>query len=233
MKKEVKTLPKETVDIYKRYLNTPYFINKSKNKFLKNLNTGKATVEELETFLKENQIEINSKERFDFLKKNNVGVDCSGFVSRILDSISLQRNGVHIWKIVKRKTINPVKVIYSHRVRPVNAKMNADTITNNENTNEVKSLKDVIPSDLIRMNGGKHIAIISETLRENGVLKKIKYWHSTEGVGVCEGDIIIKDENKPLQYQEWKKIKGAEYQPLDLYKKRINSNSIRRLKLLK
>ena len=230
---KIKKLPKECFDIYDQYNNVPYYINKSKNKFLKDIKKGKASPKQIDQFiLNNNKKLLKGKKKYDFLKTNKIGVDCSGFVSNILDPLSLKNKNVHIWEIVKSDTKNPLKKFYSHKIRPMSSKMNADTLTNSLNSIEVNKVKDIKPGDLIRMNGGKHIAIVSEVHYNKNVISKIVYWQSTENIGVCQSEIIIKNQNKELKDQIWKKIKGSKYDTLYLYKKKINSNGVRRLKLI-
>jgi hypothetical protein len=231
---KVKKLPKECFDLYQRYENTPYYINRSKNKFLSSVNLGKGSPDEIDKFIKDNNNNklIKGKNRYKFLEEKKVGIDCSGFVTHILNIIALKKRDKNIWEIIVKRTKNPIKIFYSHKIRPVSSKMNADTLTNEDNSISISKVKDIKPGDLIRMNGGKHVAIISQLNYNKGVLSKITYWQSTENIGVCESYIIVKNENKGLQDQEWQKIKGAEYQPIYLYKKKINSNGVRRLKLL-
>ncbi len=231
---KVKKLPKECFDLYQRYINTPYYINKSKNKFLSSINLGKANPDEIDQFIKDNNNNklLKGEKRYKFLEERRVGIDCSGFVTNIMDIVAIKNKDKHIWELIVKKSKNPIKILYSHRVRPITSKMNADTLTNDDNSIAIKKVKDIKPGDLIRMNGGQHVAIISELNYNKAVLSKIVYWQSTENVGVCTSEIIVKNQNKDLIDQDWKTIKGAKYQPLYLYKKKINSNGVRRLKLL-
>ena len=231
---KIQKLPKECFDLYQRYIDTPYYINKSKNKFLRSINLGKANPDDIDKFIKDNNNNklLKGRYRYKFLEERKVGIDCSGFVTNILDIVAEKKRNTHIWNLVVKKSKNPIKILYSHRVRPVISKMNVDTMTNEHNSIGIKKIKDIKPGDLIRMNGGQHVAIISIVHYNKSIVSKIVYWQSTENVGVCESEIIVKNQNKDLKDQEWKTIKGAKYQPLYLYKKKINSNGVRRLKLL-
>jgi hypothetical protein len=231
---KIKKLPQECFDIYEQYNNVPYYINKSKNKFLKNINRGKASPKEIDLFIlnKNNNKALKGKNKYNFLKENKVGIDCSGFVSYILEELALKNKDKHIWEIIHNTTKNPIKIFYSHKIRPISSKMNADILTNDINSITIKKINDIKPGDLIRMNGGKHIAIISEVHYNKKNVSKIIYWQSTENIGACESEIIIKDPNKELKDQLWNKIKGSKYDTLSLYKKKINSNGVKRLKLI-
>ncbi len=232
----IKKLPVEVINTYKRFLNTPYYINKHSAKLKKPVYVGKGSPEEIDklVYRLSGNKKLSGKERFDILKKNNIGIDCSGFITYILDSRAEKKFNLHIWTIIKKRSINPMRML-AYKIKPTTSKMNAYTLTNNINTIKIAAVKDVQPGDLIKINGGRHIAIISQVeYKQNKKLglkvSKIRYWHSTEGIGVCEGEIKIKDENKGLDEQEWIKIPNAKYQTYSLYRKKINSNGIRRLK---
>ncbi len=234
---KIKKLPIEVINTYKRFLNTPYYINKRSAKLKKPVYVGKGSPEEIDKLVNKlsgNNKKVSGKERFDILRKNSIGIDCSGFITYILDSRAEKKFNKHIWTIIKKRSINPIRM-FAYKVKPTTSKMNAYTLTNNINTIKISTIKDSKPGDLIKINGGRHIAIISQVeykrSKESGFkVSKIKYWHSTEGIGVCEGEITIKDENKGLDGQEWIKIPNAKYQTYSLYRKKINSNGIRRLK---
>ncbi|MHB8443235.1 MAG: hypothetical protein ACYDAS_02625 [Patescibacteria group bacterium] len=233
---KIKKLPIEVINTYKRFLNTPYYINKHSAKLKKPVYVGKGSPEEIEKLVYKlsGNKKISGKDRFDILKKHNIGIDCSGFITYILDSRVEKKFNTHIWTIIKKRSMNPMRML-AYKIKPTTSKMNAHTLTNNINTIKISTIKDVKPGDLIKINGGRHIAIISQVeykQNKKSELKvsKIKYWHSTEGIGVCEGEIKIKDENRGLGAQEWIKIPNAKYQTYSLYRKKINSNGIRRLK---
>ncbi len=230
---KVKKLPKECFDVFNSYKFTPYYINKSKSKFKSHLESGKASPKEINDYIYSKfQKKITSKKRYDFLKKENIGIDCSGFVSYILNAYSQKKINKNIYDIIKKTTLNPFRYFISYKFTPIKSKLNSETLTNNINTIKIDKINDIRPGDLIRMNGGAHIAIISEIEYKGKNVSKIKYWQSTEKKGVCESEIIIKNVKLPLKDQYWKDINGALYKPLYLFKKKINSNGIRRLKLL-
>ena len=73
---KIKKLPKECFDIYDQYNNVPYYINKSKNKFLKDIKKGKASPKQIDQFiLNNNKKLLKGKKKYDFLKTNKIGVD--------------------------------------------------------------------------------------------------------------------------------------------------------------
>ena len=234
MKKNIThKLPKEAEEVYNKFKNFPYYIHKSGARLQKYTIVGKGYPEDIEKHLQyivKRKIE-NPTEKRKLMEENKLGIDCSGFVSYILDAIVYKKTGNHIWKYIKKPTINPIKAI-SHKLRPISSKLNAATLTSDINTTRINNINEIQVGDLIRFNGGAHVAIINQVTYFNNRVKSIKYIHSTEGAGVSEGIINIKDDKKPLEIQEWKEVKGAKFQPLYLFKKKINNNGVRRLKYI-
>lgn len=234
MKKNITyKLPKEGEEVYNKFKNFPYYIHKSGARLQKYTVVGKGSPEAIEKHLQnivKKRID-DPKERRQLMQDNKLGIDCSGFVSYILDAIVYKKTGNHIWKYIKKPTINPIKVL-AHKTRPISSKLNAATLTSDLNTVKINNINDIKVGDLIRFNGGAHVAIINQVEYFNNRVKSIKYIHSTEGAGVSEGIINIKDDKKPLEMQEWKEVKGAKFQPLYLFKKKVNNNGIRRLKYI-
>jgi hypothetical protein len=230
-KSKVISLPKDMLKVYENYKYTPYYMNIGSAKLKKYVYVGKGTPDEINKMLYKltGNKKISNKERMEILKKNHIGIDCSGFIANILDARTMKKYNTHIWKMIKKSTINPIK-LFKYKVRPSSTKLNAATLTSDINTIEINNIKNIKVGDLIKLNGGKHIAIISKIEYSKDKIHKIYYLQSTERVGVMEGWIKIKDETKSLDFQIWQKIKNAQYQPYSLYRRKINSNGIRRLK---
>lgn len=194
--------PEEVMNLINQYTSielggkkvcTPYFINiKHARAELRSL-IGKGLPEEIkeETMiyakLKGFNLENSSeKDIRSFMMKQGIGVDCSGFVSHVLD----------VWTKGKFKSQikYPKESIYRRFVRflrPIE-NLGADLLTNKENC-QIIDFKDSKPGDLIRLKGleqGDHIAIIIER-NENHIF----YAHSTqyygEDNGVRTGEIEI------------------------------------------
>ena len=227
------SLPKNALNVYENYKYTPYYINIGSAKFKKYVHVGKGTYEEINRELQKltNNKKISQKERFEILRKNKIGIDCSGFIINILDVITEKKYGKHVWKLLKKPTVNPIK-LFKYTIRPKTSKLNAAVLTSDINTKKIETVKNIKVGDLIKSNGGKHVAIIHRLEYIDGKVHKIYYLQSTEKIGVMEGWIKIKDENKSLDTQLWQKIKGAQYQPYYLYRRKINNNDIRRLNFM-
>jgi hypothetical protein len=173
----------------------------------------------------------------EFLIERGIGIDCSGFVTYILDSMSINSNGKHIWtKLKDNKNGFYAKVRYM--LRPVE-QLGADVITNEVNCIKI-SINDVKPGDLIRSKArrskGDHIMIVTEVNRdENNNVTSIVYTHSTPNYGdkngVKTGEIKIIDLNKPLHEQQWLETDDTGVVPtLEGFMIDVEDNGLRRLK---
>lgn len=243
-------IPNIVDEIYLKYssIPVPYYNTKNINfseRILRKLKSsaykGKGSIDSIKAIL--NDLKTRESEKLsdnEILYKHGIGIDCSGFISHLLDSYTRSKFSKHIWEFYTRKTLNPYFLIRM-KINPIQAMLNANTLTSNENTISIKQVKDAKPLDLIRMSGGKHLAMIYKMYYKDNLLKMIEYIHSTEGVGVCNGFIKIKNENETVFKQDWLKsdwLKNkddesrARYEPSYLIKFKINLNGIRRPKFL-
>lgn len=146
-----------------------------------------------------------------FLIDNNLGVDCSGFITNVLQK--------HFWETKKidfAKSIfiapkkNFLRWLIS-RLRPIE-QISVNVYANDKNTTLIKNISEIQSGDLITMlqTGPRktynHILLVEEV---DG--KTIKYAHtrawSSEGKyghGVSQGEITITDPKKGLLEQTWK-----------------------------
>lgn len=227
------------IKIHDMYINTPYYINtKKKRNELRSL-AGKGTPNEIqeETFIfgKLRGIDfssLNKEEIREFMTKENIGIDCSGFVTHIFDQwLRILKKG-SISKYIKfenislyRRLVVLIRPIENISVKVLTSRLNADKV----------DMKDIKVGDLIKsqsINHGDHIMLITKLEYKDNILKNITYTHSTAYFGnmngIKEGIIRIKDINKGLEDQEWEEditYKG--------YIKDIKNNGIYRLKLMK
>lgn len=174
----------------------PYWMNKLKNGklVLKGYLNGKGSMLQIRARLIS---KIHSRPNFilteenirKIAKRERVGIDCSGFAYRVLDKL-VRLN----YRNCQLKSLDDV---FKGGINRTNASM----LTNKKYTIPICHISDCRSGDLIRMMGGKHVAIILEI--ENG---QIIYVHSasrTKIKGVHIGKINIIDENKPVGKQEW------------------------------
>ena len=170
--------------------NCPYWSNKIKNKneILRGFLDGKGDSESIRLKLEKlfsvepNKAAILSDpEKFrKFAKRHNIGIDCSGLVYRILDNFA------------------NLSEIFPGGINKTNVKK----LTAEEFCRRKKSAGEAQSGDLIRFNGGRHVALIVDTSKEF-----ITYIHSSSrltGVqGVHLGKINILDQDKDLDSQNW------------------------------
>lgn len=249
MKEEINLHIKQRIENYKQLhfgnkkVVTPYFINDKRRKDLRAM-VGKGTPEEItmeakiwEKLKGVSLDQLSSEDIKEFLTARGLGIDCSGFIVHILDSYYKKTKNNHIWNYLKIPNTNLISKV-RYYLRPVE-QLGAEVITNLDNCYEV-DIKDIKPGDLIRSktkkNNGHHIMIITEVERNShGDIINIEYTHSTphyqKDNGVKTGLIEIIDQNKPLEFQNWKEIdlSGVNH-TLEGYLTNVEDNGIRRLK---
>jgi hypothetical protein len=206
---------------------------------------GKGTPEEIEEetliyakLRKTDLNELTQQEIRNFMIEQGIGIDCSGFVSHLINKwLKIEGKGV-IGKNLKY----PTNSIYRKLLTLLRAieSTGADILTNETNSIKVK-LKDVLPGDLLRLKGiphGDHVAMIYSVDYEDGTPISIRYVHSTdrfgEESGVKFGEIEVTHPEESLKEQEWLETDSEgikqTYEQL-LHKE--EDNGIRRLKCLK
>lgn len=183
----------------------PYFINKRRKRLSIPVLVGKGTPEEI---VEEARIKAKVKavdldtlsvaEIDEFLRKNDLGVDCSGFLVHALRSLVSEKTGKDLLKILNPKKGLLSRIIFRfHTVK----KINVEILTSDENSYSVHKVSDILPGDMIATKGGKHILLVA-AVHELSV-RKLKYWQSREGGEVCSGEIIIDHPDLQLSKQKW------------------------------
>ncbi len=145
-----------------------------------------------------------------FLIDNNLGVDCSGFVSQVLRVHFKETKKIDFVK--KLYIISPKNILrwLISKLRPIES-ISVNTYANNVNTTVITDITQIEPGDLIAMletgpqNKRNHILLIT-----NNDGRTINYVHSRAwssegncGHGVAEGKIIISNPDKNILEQEW------------------------------
>lgn len=124
-----------------------------------------------------------------FAKRNRIGIDCSGLAYRILEELILLGYA--------NKIINNLNEFYLLGIN----KTNADIMTSNTYCKPISDICDSKLGDLIRINDGKHVAVIIG--RSNGQIEYIHSHDKTEEQGVHKGIIKILYPNHTLENQMW------------------------------
>lgn len=182
----------------------PYWIDKPK-KLIHGPGGGKASPQELVNLTKlkarEKGIDLtklSEREIILFMKKNRLGVDCSGFAFWLLDALDMEKGGNGIADDIPNCKGRFIKIRASTKM-----------LTDEKVSFFVKSINEIKPGDMIRLRGGGHMAVVMEAEKDTeGNTKKIVYAHSSSPLftvvsGVHKETIIIKDPSKPLQEQDW------------------------------
>lgn len=177
----------------------PYWRNKIKNGevTLRGFENGKGSANQIQEELKRRLDNLSTDSKFTltgenlrkFAKREKIGIDCSGFAYRLLEElVRLKYRGCQIGNLSK---------VYAGGIN----RTNADTLTKDDYCVRILAINDYKMGDLIRINGGKHVAVIWEKRND-----QLVYVHSHDNTliqGVHRGLIKIIDPFKPLQFQEW------------------------------
>lgn len=123
-------------------------------------------------------------------KRNRIGIDCSGFVYRVITVL------IHLG--YTNTSYTSPDQIFSGGI----TKTNARRLTSKEFCIRIDKVKDIQLGDLIRLRGGRHVAIV---MRKDS--EKIVYAHSsnlsTKIKGVHVSQIEITDQKESLAFQHW------------------------------
>ena len=179
---------------------------------------------------------MSDEEIRNFLRKEHIGIDCSGYVYHLLNVWVYDQYHKPLHSILKypyKGFINRIAVF----LRPA---MNTSVavLTDPKNASRIK-LKDAKPGDLIRMpalTSGDHVALIIKTTYDKaGQLKQITFTQSSQQFGQDHGvrvdTIDIIDNTKGLEDQKWNDLdKDGISWTLKQFKKDLKYSGIFRLK---
>lgn len=188
------------MDVYGLTIHCPYWMNKIKNGkvvirgFLNGKGDAISLGEELiQVIGRESQIDQRKLTTLSIRKlarRNRIGIDCSGFVYRILDAF------VHFGYM--NVSYTSLDQIFSGGI----TKTSARRLTSKEFSIPVEKVSDIQSGDMIRLKGGKHVALVVKKTPQT-----ITYAHSshlmTKIKGVHVAKITITSGDKPIQFQHW------------------------------
>ncbi len=208
----------ETIDKYanlpigERAIRCPYYKNSTLARAL-SVYSGKGSPQEIVDEVSE----LSHKERIDFsscsdsqvrdfLIEHGIGIDCSGFVSNVLNDINPEIiRGIQLDKARK----NPIMNWYVNRFRKI-SNISVKTLTSDKNAHEIKSLHDIRPADMIETRNGQHVLLVFRVVMAEDYVREIEYAHSTmyygKENGVRKGTIKITQKDKDLGNQEWTEV---------------------------
>jgi hypothetical protein len=166
--------------------------------------------------------QMPEEEILAFMKRKKIGVDCSGFVFWMLDALDREKGGKGITKIIPRfPGTQPER------------QASAEKLTSETLSLGVEKINEIQVGDMIRLDGGKHIATVLKIEKDLGKLKGVEYAHSSERTkvqGVHSAKIKIVDAGRSLAAQEWEEVlpNGDSYRKMLLPAK---GDGARRLKI--
>lgn len=141
---------------------------------------------------------MSEQEVLSFMEQEKIGVDCSGFVFWMLDSLDKEKGGDGI-----------ADDIPGCKGKILECRANVAMLTDENSTLPIEKVAEVRVGDMIRLGGGKHVAIVVGVMRDTqdeGILKEIEYAHSsakTKEFGVHSALIKIINPQGGLETQEW------------------------------
>lgn len=200
------------------YVRCPYFRNPRSGRERWGLAaySGKGSPEEIEEELKiieklegKDFSKMYDVEIRDIMKKRKLGIECSGFIVRVLDGWTREFYKKPIYKLLKFDA-RGLRLILC-KIRPY-THLGVATLVNARNAKEIENIYDVLPGDLIRFNSViDHAIVVTATERDQaGNLQTIQYVQSVleeAREGVKQGLISIVDQNsKSLLVQKWQEL---------------------------
>lgn len=243
-------LPETTSQLIKHYLNLkignkivscPYFQNVTNKRFPLAVFSGKGTPEQIEKASEKafvnggrNISEYSADVIRFYMTMSDIGVDCSGFTARIIESLLAEKGKGVLQKNLLTGDHSPLGFL-RFLIRPV-ANLSANSLTGSINCISIKETDMVLPGDLIRI-GSHHVAIVGEVEKEGNYVTKITYYHSTydyyETHGVRKGQIVMTKPGKDLSKQRWTEFyRGRNWMLEDYLNVKPSDRGIRRLKTL-
>lgn len=143
----------------------------------------------------------------DIMKKRKLGIECSGFITRVLDAWAQELYKKPIYTLIgfNKRSLG---WIYS-KLRPY-THIDVETLVHPRNAREINDIQDIRPGDVIRFNTTIDHAILVTALKGDGEIatKKIHYAQSVleenrEGVkkGVIE---FMTPTARNLREQRWR-----------------------------
>jgi len=173
---------------------------------------GKGTPEQIKKSLliaaKKRNFDLDkaSAERIaEFMEKEGIGIDCSGYVYNILNAYLKKAKGVFLGQNILRYPGLLGKIerflLQKNRVRRVSG----TTLTSNLNTIKIYKVKDILPGDMLRLThthwSGKHPALILNLTKDEILYTHCSEYSQKQGPHLAK--IKILDPEKGLEFQDW------------------------------
>jgi len=198
-----------------KHIRCPYFRNprSGRDRWGLTAYSGKGSPQEIEDELRIIEklegvefSEMQESEIRDIMKKRRLGIECSGFIVRVLDAWTRERYRKPIYSLLNFNT-SGLGWIYS-KLRPY-THIDVETLVHPKNAREVHDVQTLQPGDLMRFNTTiDHAVLITQVERgETGGMKVIHYAESIleeNGEGLKRGTIIFTNSaSGDLVSQSW------------------------------
>ncbi len=216
----------------------PYFINDSMRFHWKRVLSGKGKAAEIEQETEQkakdknfNLEKVSPKEIRDFMSRRSLGIDCSGFVTWVLDELVRIKLNTHIWNVIKFDNEGTMRAVIQV-IRPVE-NMGVKTYADPKNTVEIKSLKKIQPGDLIITEKNNHILLISKIgFDTNKTPVYFEYVNSKINVGVKKDVVFMNNTNDSLVNQTWVDLSTLKIDELGVMNQNHSGGFVARLRAL-
>ena len=184
------------------YVRCPYFRNprSGRDRWGLTAYSGKGSPQEIEDELriieKLENVDFSGMQESeirDIMRKRKLGIECSGFIVRVLDAWTKEFYKKPVYSLLNFKK-SGLGWLYS-KLRPF-THVDVETLVLPKNAREVEDMQSIAPGDIIRFNTTiDHAIIVTATERDDSsVLRKIHYAHSVledSGEGVKSGFIEV------------------------------------------
>lgn len=188
------------MDIHGVIINCPYWMNKLRagSVAVRGFANGKGSAGEIRNELITRLNSLSPAENFEltpdnlrkFARRERIGIDCSGFVYRVLDELLRLGYGNTGYKKLEQ--------VFDGGINRTNAKR----LTSSQFAKRVGNIQDYKLGDMIRLRNGKHIAVITGKSK-NKILYAHASWLSTRIKGVHTSEIQILKADGLLTDQRW------------------------------
>jgi hypothetical protein len=177
------------------YLGIPYFSNVKKSTSPENVLVGKGSAKEiaLKTIELANLesiklLDLTSSQIYNFQKKHDLGIDCSGLVFNLLQFIKPNINNI----LIGTEGIKGVR------------RLSASLLTSPPNATKINDYNSVKTGDLIRVDDGKHVLFVIEKI--GNIIYYVHNSGKTKTKGVHLGTLEIVNPQQPLNHQKWSDV---------------------------
>lgn len=171
---------------------------------------------------------LSSMNLKEFMKQNRIGIDCSGLAYWLLDVLDREKGGNGL-----QDDIPDVKGRFLWPLYKL-PRTSVQMLTSNEASVPINKVSNVKVGDMVRLQGGRHCAVIIRMKKAKDQIKELIYVHSsnlTEVKGVHVDKILINNPERELAKQTWieRTTKGENYG--QKYFRPEKGDGVRRLKI--